>query len=136
LSDVLTPDQVAKVESIRQDLANTARQEMMAQKGAQAGPNAMDVASQSISGATGGGKIPNPLSRVVTIANAIIGRLEGKIDKKLAIEIATEMLDPKLVAAALEKEVAKGAKKAGNAVVVNNLRLPATAVGVNTLMKD
>lgn len=133
LSDVLTPDQVAKVESIRQDLANTARQEMMAQKGAQAGPNAMDVASQSIAGATGGGKIPNPLSRVVTIANAIIGRLEGKIDKKLAIEIATEMLDPKLVAAALEKEVAKGAKKAGTAAVVNKLRLPATAVGVNAL---
>lgn len=133
LSDVLTPDQVAKVESIRQDLANTARQEMMAQKGAQTGPNAMDVASQSISGAMGGGRIPNPLSRVVTIANAIIGRLEGKIDKKLAIEIATEMLDPKLVAAALEKEITKNAKKVGTATVTNKLRMPITAGSVNAL---
>jgi len=136
LSDVLTPDQVAKVESIRQDLANEAKQQMMAQKGAQAGPSAMDTASQSISGATGGGKIPNPLSRVVTIANAIIGRLEGKIDRKLAIEIATEMLDPKTVATILEKEVAKGAKKAAKSVMINNLRLPATAVGVNALTES
>lgn len=134
LSDVLTPDQVAKVESIRQDLARTARQEMMAQKGAQAGPNAMDVASQSISGATGGGKIPNPLSRVVTIANAIIGRLEGKIDRKLAIEIAAEMLDPKKVAGILEKEVVKGAKKAASVAINNNLRLPATAVATQNAL--
>jgi hypothetical protein len=134
LSDVLTPQQVASVESIRQDLANTARQEMMARKGAQAGPNAMDVASQSISGAMGGGRIPNPLSRVVTVANAIIGRLEGKIDRKLAIEIATEMLDPKIVAAAMEKEVTKNAQKAAKSVVINKLRLPATAVGVNALV--
>jgi len=133
LSDVLDPDQIAKVEAIRDDLARMAKQEMMAGKGAAAGPNAMDVASQSISGATGGGKIPNPLSRVVTIANAIIGRLEGKIDKKLAIEIATEMLDPKAVATILEKEVAKGTKKVATAATINKLRLPATAAGVNAL---
>lgn len=136
LSDVLTPDQVAKVESIRQDLARTARQEMMAQKGAQAGPNAMDVASQSISSATGGGKIPNPLSRVVTIANAIIGRLEGKIDRKLAIEIAAEMLDPKQVAGILEKEVAKGTKKAASVAFNNKLRLPATAVATQNALAN
>jgi len=133
LSDVLDEGQIAKVEAIQKDLARAARQELMAQKGSQAGPSAIDVASQSISGATGGGKIPNPLSRVVTIANAIIGRLEGKIDKKLAIEIATEMLEPKVVAAALEKEVAKGAKKAAKSVVINKLRLPATTAGVNAL---
>ena len=133
LSDVLDEGQIAKVEAIQKDLARAARQELMAQKGSQAGPSAIDVASQSISGATGGGKIPNPLSRVVTIANAIIGRLEGKIDKKLAIEIATEMLEPKVVAATLEKEVAKGAKKAAKSVVINKLRLPATTAGVNAL---
>ena len=136
LSDVLTPDQVAKVESIRQDLANEAKQQMMAQKGAQAGPNAMDVASQSISGATGGGKIPNPLSRVVTIANAIIGRLEGKIDKKLAIEIAAEMLSPSKVSRVLQKEVIKGVREKGKSVVLNKLRLPATAASVNALTKQ
>lgn len=136
LSDVLTPDQIAKVESVRQDLANTARQEMMAQKGAQAGPNAMDIATQSITGAMGSSKIPNPLSRIVTVANALIGRLEGKINKELAIQIATEMLDPKIVAAALEKETAKVAKKAGTAAITNNLRMPVTAGSVNALVRS
>ena len=136
LSDVLTPDQITKVESVRQDLANTARQEMMAQKGAQAGPNAMDIATQSITGAMGSSKIPNPLSRIVTVANALIGRLEGKINKELAIQIATEMLDPKIVAAALEKETAKIAKKAGTAAITNSLRMPVTAGGVNALVRS
>jgi len=133
LSDVLTPDQIAKVESVRQDLANTARQEMMAQRGAQAGPNAMDVATQSITTAMGSSRIPNPLSRIVTATNAIIARFEGKIDRELAIQIATEMLDPKIVAAALEKETIKVAKKAGTAAAVNRLRISATAAGVNAL---
>jgi len=134
LVDVLEPAQVAQLEAMRQDLARTARQELMAQRGAQAGPNAMDVASQSISGATGGGKIPNPLSRVVTIANAIIGRLEGKIDKKLAIEIATEMLDPKVVASILEKEAAKVVKQRLMSSTVNSLRNPATAIAVQNAL--
>jgi len=134
LTEVLTPAQFSKVEAIRQDLANMSKQEMLARKGTEAGPNAMEVASQSISGATGGGKIPNPLSRVVTIANAILGRLEGKIDRKLAIQIANEMLDPQQVAGILEKEVAKGAKKAATAGVVNKLRPTATAAGVNALV--
>jgi hypothetical protein len=133
LSDVLTPDQIAKVESVRQDFANIARQELMAQKGAQAGPNAMEVATESISSATGGNKIPNPLSRVVTVANAVIGRLEGQIDRKLAIEIAAEMLDPKVVAAALEKETAKIARKAVTTATTNKLRLPGMATGINAL---
>ena len=134
LSDVLTPDQIAKVESVRQDLANMARQEMMAQKGAQAGPNAMDVATQSITGAMGSSRIPNPLSRIVTAANALIARLEGKINKDLAIQIATEMLDPQVVAAALQKETVKVAKKAGTAAVANKLRIPVNVGRTNALI--
>lgn len=134
LSDVLTPDQIAKVESVRQDLANMARQEMMAQKGAQAGPNAMDVATQSITGAMGSSRIPNPLSRIVTAANALIARLEGKINKDLAIQIATEMLDPQVVAAALQKETVKAAKKAGTAAVANKLRIPVNVGRTNALI--
>jgi hypothetical protein len=136
LSDVLTPDQIAKVESVRKDLANMARQEMMAQKGAQAGPNAMDIATQSITGAMGSSRIPNPLSRIVTVANALIARFEGKINKELAIQIATEMLDPKIVAAALEKETVKVAKKAGTAAVANKLRTPINVGRTNALINS
>lgn len=134
LSDVLTPDQIAKVESVRQDLANMARQEMMAQKGAQAGPSAMDVATQSVTGAMGSSRIPNPLSRIVTVTNALIARFEGKINRELAIQIATEMLDPQIVAAALQKETMRVAKKAGTAAIADKLRIPVAAGRVNALI--
>ncbi len=134
LSDVLTPDQVSKVEAIRKELAIKSKDEFLAKKGAQAGPNALDVASSSVTDATGGGRIPNPLNRMVTIANAILSRLEGKIDKKLAIEIAQEMLEPKVVAGVLEKEIAKSAAKKSAAAVSNKLSPMKTAAGVNALV--
>lgn len=128
LIDVLTPDQVAKVESIRQDLANTARQELMAQKGATAGPSAMDAMSSSIQQVSGGKTIPNPLSRVVTIANAIINRLEGKINKKLALELAQEMLNPQATGASLEQAMLADVKTKARANAINKLR-PIGTVG-------
>lgn len=134
LSDVLTPTQLAQVESVKDDLLRMAEQERMAQLGAQAGPNAMDVASQSVSAALGGKSIPNPLSRIATVANAIIGRVEGKIDKKLAIQIATEMLEPQVVAGVLEKEVAKAAAKKQTTDVLNKLRMPKKIASVNALV--
>lgn len=126
LTSVLNPQQMAAVNSIKDDLARQTRNEMMAQKGAQAGPNAMDVASQSISTATGGGKIPNPLSRIVTVANAIIGRLEGKIDRKLAIEIANEMLNPATTANVMQQAITRAGRGKAMKDVVNKLRLPGT----------
>lgn len=92
LSEVLTPDQLAKVNSVRDDLARGARFEDMAKRGAGT-PSAQEVATASMEGGTGG-KLPNTLNPVVTWANRIFSRLEGKINKKLAAEIAADMLDP------------------------------------------
>ena len=117
------------MQSVVDDLQRGARFEDMATRGAQAGPNAMDVATQSIEKAGGGGKIPNPLSRVVTIANAILGRLEGKINKKLAMEIAQEMLDPTTTANALEGAMLKKAASQASTNRLNQLRIPATVTG-------
>ena len=129
LKSVLTPTQVTAVESVEADLARQARNELMAQKGASAGQNAMEVATGSMRAATGGKGIPNPLSRVVTVANAIIGRLEGKIDKKLAIEIAHEMLDPATTAEILKKAMARDATAKTLKQVGSAGRLP-TTVGI------
>jgi hypothetical protein len=52
--------------------------------------------------AAGGAQLPTLLNRVTTVANAILKRLAGKIDRKLAIEIATDMLQPESAALALE----------------------------------
>ena len=48
-----------------------------------------------------------PLNKVWSFANMILGRLEGRIDKKLAVEIATELSNPTTAAAAVGKAQAK-----------------------------
>jgi hypothetical protein len=103
LSDVLTPEQVRIVNAIRDDLSRVQTTKTQAQKGTAAAPRISQLASQV-------GDAPAVLNRVVTIANTIFNRLQGQIDRKLAIEIATEMLDPKLAAAAVEKAALREAK--------------------------
>lgn len=96
LTDVLTPEQAGIVNAIRDDLARASATKTQAQKGASAAPRISQLASQI-------GDAPALLNRAATIANTIFNRLQGQIDRKLAIEIATEMLDPKTAAAAIEK---------------------------------
>ena len=48
-----------------------------------------------------------PLNKVWSIANAILGRLEGRIDKKLAVEIATELSNSATAATAVGKAQSK-----------------------------
>jgi len=96
LSDVLTPDEVRKVEAIRADLAREAEAARMARAAAQAGPEA----ARNL-------QIPraNLMDRVFNVANKVISSLERKIDKRLAIQIATEMLDPQQAAQVIEDAV-------------------------------
>lgn len=101
LDQVLAPDQVKVVEGIRKDLAREAEFTKQAREGGKAGevfPN------------TEAARLPNFMSRVTTVANTILTKLQGKIDKKLALELATEMLDPSAAAAAMEKALARQAK--------------------------
>ena len=101
LTDLLEPHQIKVVEDIRKDLAREAETKLQAAKAGTSEPRIKQLAS--------GVALPSPnlLSRVVTIANEIRKRLSGAIDRKLAVEIATEMLDPKAAASALEKAMAR-----------------------------
>jgi hypothetical protein len=101
LGDILEPDQVKVVEGIRKDLAREAEFTKQAREGGKAG---------EVFPATEAARLPNLMSRVASVANTIITKLQGKIDKKLALELATEMLDPKLAAAAMEKALQRQAK--------------------------
>ena len=105
LTDVLTPEQAGIVNAVRDDLNRAQTTKTQAQKGASAAPRIAQLASQI-------GDAPAVLNRVVTIANTIFNRLQGQIDRKLAIEIATEMLDPQIAAAALEKAAVRERKAA------------------------
>ena len=55
-------------------------------------------------------KSPAFFSKLATIANTIIDRLQGKINEKAALELAAEMLDPRVAADVLEKALARKAK--------------------------
>lgn len=101
LTDVLTPDQVRVVNAIRDDLARAQTTKTQARLGASASPDAQRLASAASEGL----RTPPLLNRVATVASDIMSRLKGKIDRKLAIQLATEMLDPEAAANVLEKAV-------------------------------
>jgi hypothetical protein len=109
LDEVLTPDQMGKVQSVIDDLARDEKFNIQARAGAKGG---------EVLPATAIGTIPNWLNKVVTAANMIITRLQGKIDKATAIDLATEMLDPAKAAASMEKALARQAKSAASGAKV------------------
>ena len=99
LTDVLTPDQVQVITAIRNDLARVQKTKTQARLGASASPDAQRLASAAGENL----RAPPLLNRVATVAGDIMLRLKGKIDRKLAIQLATEMLDPEVAANVLEK---------------------------------
>jgi hypothetical protein len=109
LNEVLTPDQVKVVGQIKDELARTAKFEEQAAAG-RATSRGSDLASQAIADVAGGTKFPGLMSRVATVANVIIDRLEGRINRRLATEMALEMLDPKASAATLEAALLRESK--------------------------
>lgn len=125
LSKALTPDQMQVVNSIRDDLARGARFESMAVKGAKAAPDAIRLASGSMENEAGG-KIPNLLHRGAMVANAIITRLEGKVNKKLASEMAAEMLLPTKVADTMQQAQQQAVRNKSLAAAIERAVLSTT----------
>ena len=91
LSKALTPEQLSAVNSVRDELALSARNQQLAKAGAKAAP---DI---SVDAPTVG----NVLERGIMIYNNIVKRLEGRINKKLAADLAVEMLEPTKVGESL-----------------------------------
>ncbi|CAB4161676.1 hypothetical protein UFOVP761_32 [uncultured Caudovirales phage] len=120
LSEMLTPDQLKAVQSVQEDLERGVLFESQARAASRIGPTA-EKAATSASAEASGGAMPSFLSRVQTVANALMKRITTGMDRKLAIEIATEMLDPKLAADAMEKALAREAKIQGAKRVVGNV---------------
>jgi len=106
LSDVLTPEEVRKVDAIRADLAREAEADRMARFAARVGPQA---------GKTVQAPHLNLMDRTFNFANKVMSSLERRISKKLAIQIATEMLDPQQTAQVIEEAMkyAEETKKRG-----------------------
>ena len=129
LSEVLTSDQLKILEDVRSDLSRSAATEIQAKAARGSGPNVNLLGTEAM----GGARLPGFLNNVTTVANDLLRRMKGSLDQKLAIELATEMLDPSAAAAAIEKAMARQArgqkladpfKKAGK-VASKVLRTPA-----------
>lgn len=106
LSDVLTPDQIKIVEDVRADLARARQAEAQALAARGAGPDVNLMGTEVM----GNVRAPNLINNVITVANDLLRRMQGKLDQKLAIELAAEMLDPAAAAKALDKALARQAK--------------------------
>jgi hypothetical protein len=106
LSDVLTPDQVTTVNAIRDDLARMQQSKTMGARG-KGDPSLTKAATAAQEGLNS----PNIMNRVAAIANMIVDRMRGRIDRQLAVEIATEMLNPADAARALEQAARTQARR-------------------------
>lgn len=104
LTDILSPAQKTNVDRVLMDLSRDQRVKELAQMGREAAPDLNMPMPKT--------ERPSFLNRVWTIANMIAERLEGKINDRLAVEIAAEFLDADRAAAALETAM----RRSGQAV--------------------
>lgn len=99
------PEVRSVVQKIQQELQTGADFEKLAAQGMAAGGGSSRLATEAV------GKQPNiAFSKKLAIANIVINRLKGKIDNKLAVEIANELARPSTAAEALIKSQVKRAE--------------------------
>ena len=87
LTQGLTPKQLSAVNAVRDDLARNAEYERLAQAGRTG--TVSKIATET--GKGGGMPFPSLLNTSVTAFNFVVKRLLGKMDEKLAIQLATEL---------------------------------------------
>ena len=140
LSEFMPPEEIAILNNIRSELARGKQSEILTRAAGDPHTRLLDVAeaTSSIAGHT---LLPNFLNRSVMLANELWRRLSGKIDKSLAIELATEMLSPGMAAESLTKALRAESRgkayaapfKAAGDVGDTLLRFPATPQFNNAL---
>lgn len=128
LADMFTSDELQVFQGITKELQRKSKFEEAAAAGTKEGVS-LPVAKVD--------KV-NLLNRVYSVANLIMAKLQGRVTEKIAIEMATEMLDPALAAKSLEKAlahqkrteaIAKPIKELGTAAADITSSQPAVAAG-------
>jgi hypothetical protein len=129
LTQGLTPKQLSAVNAVRDDLARMAEYERLAQAGSTG--TAGKMATEAGKGI--GMQFPSLLNTSVTALNFVLKRLIGKMDDKLAIQLATELANPASAANAIQRAMVKrGSQEINNQFARNALR-PVTMGGINAL---
>jgi hypothetical protein len=118
------PEIRAVVAKIQAELATGAKFEELATQGGKAGTTAAQLFQSEMK--------PRllPLNRVMSIVNLVIGRLEGRIDKKLAVQIANELSTSSGAAEAVAKAQATRTKREATNALLDRVARPATAGGI------
>lgn len=130
LEDILASRQLQSVHNVQDDLARADRHMDLARQGSGA-VDAMSMATNNL--VREGGKPPSFLHRGAMLANYIIGRMEGKVDRKLASEMAAEMLNPQTVGESMAVAQARKEKIKAVADAIYKMQLPAIAGGAANL---
>lgn len=99
------PEVRAAVQKIQQEIQQGADFEKLAAQGKAAGGGAGNLLTKEITV-----KPTGFYGKAWSVANLVVNRLKGKVDNKLAVEIAHELLNSETAAAALTKAQAREAK--------------------------
>jgi len=122
--DTLTqglPEVRAAVQKIQQEIQQGVDFEKLAAQGKAAGGGAGNLLSKEITV-----KPTGFYGKAWSVANLVVNRLKGKVDNKLAVEIAHELLNSETAAAALTKAQTRDAK-------IARVREPIKTATENTL---
>lgn len=129
LSEAMTPDQMGRLESVAENLLRRQAFEGLAKRGAETAVGLENLGARGIE-QTLGGKLPNLLMREAMITNALISRLERSVGKKLATEMALEMMSPPTVGRAMQDQIARQAHRQALIEAVRQLGSTGAAVGL------
>jgi hypothetical protein len=98
-----TSDDVAQlIRDVRRDLADQRRFKTLVREGVAAGGGVRELASEQV-----GPKL-QLFDQIATYANYLLTRAQGRVDAKLAVEIAKEMINAEPAAKALADALVKG----------------------------
>jgi hypothetical protein len=100
LTKDFTPQQMAHVNSVRQDLLREGEYDRLVKSGAAAGADIKSLATKT--GKESGLPLPNFISVPITIFNNLVKKLALRMDDKLALEIARELTSPAVAANQIE----------------------------------
>lgn len=99
LAELFGPD-TRKIEAILTDLRRQEQANKLIGVGRRSVPNIEKVFTSASASAA---SVPPFMDRVFTIARSILNKFEGKLNEKMAMQIAEELMDPAKTAAALER---------------------------------
>lgn len=114
-SKILRPDQLTKIKAVFESVV---RSEVADQQAAFARGSVPDP-SKAASELTTGARVPNLINLYTSLTNKILSIGEGALNKKMAMELAVEWLDPKTVAEIYKKRIARNegiVNKTGRAI--------------------